>query len=220
MRYIDELVERHKNLKEIKADIVKAYEVITETYRNHGKLLVCGNGGSASDSSHITGELMKGFKKDRTIDEKFEDRLKESIEDYMDKNKNPDAHLKLNEMKKNLELGLPTIDLTAFVALNTAFSNDKNYLFAFANVVLNLGEKNDTIICISTSGNSENIINAAIVAKAKGIKVIALTGFSGGKLYDIADVNIVVPLNEIYLIQEEHIAIYHALCLDLEDTFF
>ncbi len=123
-------------------------------------------------------------------------------------------------MKKNLECGLPTIDVTAFTGLNTAFSNDKNFDFAFANVVLGLGKKDDVLIAITTSGNSKNIINASLVAKALGMKVIALTGFDGGLIKDIADISVIVPINETYLIQEEHLAIYHALCLELEDKIF
>ena len=220
MRYIDELCERRDVLKNIKEDIVKAYETIKDTYRNDKKLFICGNGGSAADSSHITGELMKGFKKNRIIDDRFCEKLKETIEDYMDKNKNVDARLKFNEMQNNLEVGLPTIDVTSFTALNTAFANDKNFLYAYANVILGLGKKGDALLSISTSGNSENIVNTTLVARALGMRTIALSGFNGGKLFDIADVSIVVPINETYLVQEEHIAIYHAICLDLEEEFF
>ena len=123
-------------------------------------------------------------------------------------------------MKKTLEQGLPTIDLTSIIGHNTAFANDKNAEYVFANAVLGLGKDGDVLLAITTSGNSENIIDAALVAKAKGIKVIALTGKGGGKIKDIADINIIVPLDETYLIQEEHIAIYHAICLDIEEEFF
>lgn len=220
MKYINELCERRSEISKIKYEIIKAYEVLTDCYKKGNKVLICGNGGSSSDSSHITGELMKSFKKKRTIDETIEDKLKKSIEDLYDKNSMINSLNKLNEMKENIEQGLPTIDLTSFVGLNTAYSNDRNAEYVFANSVIGLGNRNDVLIAISTSGNSNNIINAAIAAHAKEMKVIALSGKDGGLLKDIADISIIVPLFDTYLIQEEHIAIYHSLCLDLEDTFF
>jgi D-sedoheptulose 7-phosphate isomerase len=220
MKYIDELCTRRKNLEPIKYDIVKAFETLRDCYRSGNKLLICGNGGSAADCSHITGELMKGFKKKRTIDEKTEKNLSSAIENFYDKNNNFDVINKLNDMKKNLEQGLPTIDLTSLVGLNTAFANDKSAEYVYANGVLGLGKQNDVLLAISTSGNSKNVVNAALVAKAKGVKVIALSGKGGGLLKDIADINIIIPLDETFLIQEEHIAIYHAICLDIEDEFY
>ena len=220
MRYIDDLCERRKSLEPIKYDIVRAYEMIRDCFKSGNKLLICGNGGSAADSAHITGELMKGFKKKRTIDEKLEKSLLKSIEDYLDKNSDFSSNAKLDEMKKNLEQGLPTIDLTSFVGLNTAYANDKNADYVYANAVLGLGKDNDVLIAISTSGNSKNVMNAALVAKAKNVKVIALTGKNGGALKDIADLSVIVPVDETFLIQEEHIAIYHAICLDIEEEFF
>lgn len=220
MKYIDELCRRRTVLENLKVDIEDAYNRICDCYKSGNKVLICGNGGSSADSAHITGELMKGFKKKRPISDQLEEKLKESIEDYMDKNNLVDTMVLLNNMKKNLEMGLPTIDLTAFSALNTAYINDKEADFVYANAVLGLGNKKDTLICISTSGNSKNVLYASLVAHAKGMDVIALSGFDGGKLKDVADINIVVPINETYLIQEEHIAIYHALCLDIEEEFF
>lgn len=220
MKYIDELCTRRKNLEPIKYDIVKAFETLRDCYRSGNKLLICGNGGSAADCSHITGELMKGFKKKRTIDEKTEKNLSSAIENFYDKNNNFDVINKLNDMKKNLEQGLPTIDLTSLVGLNTAFANDKSAEYVYANGVLGLGKQKDVLLAISTSGNSKNVVNAALVAKAKGVKVIALSGKGGGLLKDIADINIIIPIDETFLIQEEHIAIYHAICLDIEDEFY
>lgn len=220
MKYIDNLCERRKNLESIKYDIVRAFETLRDCYTARNKVLICGNGGSAADSSHITGELMKGFVKKRPIDDKLEKNLLKAIEDFYDKNNDFTSDKKLKEMKEYLEQGLPTIDLTSFVGLNTAYSNDKNADYVFANGVLGLGNLNDVLIAISTSGNSKNVLNAALVAKAKGMKVIALSGREGGLLKDIADVSVVVPADDTYLIQEDHIAIYHAICLDLEDAFF
>ena len=220
MRYIDELCVRRPELKNIKNDIEKAYEAIKNCYRTGNKVLICGNGGSAADSEHITGELMKGFKKKRLIDDNFAEKLTKSVENFYDKNKVSNAYDRIKEMKEILEVGLPTIDLTAFAGLNTAFANDKNADYVFANSVLGLGKHDDVLLAITTSGSSRNVVNAALVAKAKDMKVIALTGKKGGCIKDIADVNIIVDSDETFLIQEEHIAIYHAICLDIEETFF
>lgn len=220
MKYIDELCERRKNLVSIKKDIEAAFDILKETYKSGKKVLICGNGGSAADSAHITGELMKGFKKKRVIDDSFEKELKKVIDDFTAKNNCNHGPQKLEEMKNTLEKGLPTIDITSQVALNTAFINDKDANYMYANEVLGLGDKGDTLIAISTSGSSKDVVNATLVAKAKGMKIIALTGKNGGKLKHIGDATIIAPGDETYLIQEEHIAIYHAICLDIEEEFF
>ena len=220
MSYIDELCKRRQNLLPIKNDMIKCFEILKSCYMNGNKVLICGNGGSSADSAHITGELMKSFKKKRYISSEFENKLLLSIQNFKEKNGDKDSNILLKDMKETLEVGLPTIDITSFNALNTAFANDKNAYYAYANAVLGLGNKKDTLIVITTSGNSKNIVYAAIVAKAKDMNVIALTGFDGGMIKDVADVSIIVPINETYLIQEEHIAIYHAICLDLEDAIF
>ena len=220
MKYIDELIERRKHLEPIKYDIVRAFEIIRDCYKKGKKVLICGNGGSASDSAHIVGELMKGFKKKRTISSDVEDKLYKTIEDYFDKNGNINVKKKMDEMKESLEQGLPTIDLTAFTSLNSAFANDKNWDYAYANGVLGFGDIDDVLIAITTSGNSKNVVNSSLVAKAKGIKVISFTGKDGGNIKDIADVNIIAPSDETFIIQEDHIAIYHAICLDIEEEFF
>lgn len=220
MKYIDELIERRKNLETIKYDIVRAFEVIRDCYKSGNKVMICGNGGSSADSAHITGELMKGFKKSRKISDEFEKKLSDAVNAFYEKSVITDAQNRINEMKGLLEQGLPTIDLTSFAALNTAYANDKNADYVYANSVLGLGKPGDVLLAITTSGKSRNVVNASLVAKAKGVKVIALTGKGGGCLKNIADINIIVPLDETFLIQEEHIAIYHAICLDIEDEFF
>ena len=220
MKYIEDLCKRRENLKPLKKDISEAFEVIKSCFKNGNKVLICGNGGSAADSAHITGELMKGFKNKRTVSDKFSEKLRDALEDLEGSDSLANAHDKHREMVDCLEQGLPTIDLTAMVGLNTAFINDKDANYMYANEVLGLGNEGDVLIAISTSGNSKNVLNACYVAKAKKMKVVALTGKDGGKLKQIADTSIVVPMNETYLIQEEHIAIYHALCLDLEEEFF
>lgn len=220
MKYINELIERRSYLKEIRNNIEDAYGIICDSYHKGGKVLICGNGGSSSDSAHIMGELMKGFKKKRQISDNIYKNLEKVVTEFTKKNNCDDGIEKLKEMQEVLEQGLPTVDITSFSALNTAFSNDKNADYIYANAVLGLGKENDILIAISTSGNAKNVINACLVAKTLGMKVIVLSGKDGGKLKNISDVNIIVPMDETYLIQEEHIAIYHALCLDVEETFF
>lgn len=220
MKYIDELCERRNYLLPIKKDIEKSLEILINCYKKGNKVLICGNGGSAADSAHITGELMKRFMKDRPVDEKTLNSLKKVIDEFTAKNNCNHGPKKFDEMKMILEQGLPAIDLTSQVALNTAFINDKNADYMYANEVLGLGKEGDTLIAISTSGTAKDIVNATLVAKAKGLNIIAFTGSDGGKLKHIGDATIIAPGKTTYLIQEEHIAIYHAICLDLEDALF
>ena len=179
-----------------------------ECYLNEGKLLVAGNGGSAADSEHITGELMKRFKIPRPVNEEFANKLI-AIDPVRGK-----------ELAHNLERSLMAIPLVTHEALSTAYINDVDGLGVFAQQLFGFGKSGDVFLGISTSGNSKNIILAAIVAKAMGIKVVGLTGAGGGELAEISDVVIKVPETETYMIQELHLPVYHCLCLMLEDKFF
>ncbi len=210
MDQIELLIKRYETLKPIKNEIIKAYEIIKESYKNGGKLLACGNGGSAADSEHIVGELMKCFKKKRELDNDLKEKLKK-VDPVVG------AYL-----SSNLDKPLEAIALTGEISLNTAIINDLDNggELCFASQVLGYGKKGDVLFAISTSGNSKNIYNACVVAKAKGLKIIGLTGKTGGILKNISDVAIVVPENETYMIQELHLPIYHTLCLMLEDEFF
>lgn len=208
MNYIEELIQRYPVLESSKNDIIKAYEVIAESYQNGGKLLVAGNGGSASDSEHIVGELMKGFVLPRKLDNDYKARLIEADE-------------KMGaELADKLQGALPAIALVDHVALSTAYLNDVDPLLGFAQQVNGYGVEGDVFLGITTSGNSKNVLYANTVAKAKGLKTIALTGKDGGKIKDIVDVAIVVAENETYKIQELHLPVYHCLCLMLEKRFF
>ena len=220
MSYIDDLCERRKNLLPIKNQIENSYEEIYRCFKNGNKLLICGNGGSSADSSHIMGELVKSFKKDRRIDMDMELKLKKEIEKLNNKNPKFNIEEMYEGFIKNLERGVSCVDLTAFTALNTAYMNDKCFEYVYANAVMNIGVEEDVLLCITTSGNSKNVFNAAVLAKSKSMKVIAMTGGDGGNIKDVADISIRVPFNETYLIQEEHIAIYHAICLDIENNLF
>ena len=207
-KFIDELIDRYPKLESIKKDIEVAYELIKNMYKDGGKLLVGGNGGSAADSEHIVGELMKGFCKKRKISTDLAEKLENVGED-----------LGL-ELGKCLQGALKAIAITGHTGLTTAFANDVDPNMIFAQQVYGYGDNKDILLCISTSGNSKNLIYAAITAKAKGMKVITLTGKDGGKLKEYSDISIIVPENETFKIQELHLPIYHALCLELEEFFF
>lgn len=206
--YLEELIERYSVLEPVKAEILMAYETLKECFSTGHKLLVAGNGGSAADSEHIVGELMKGFKKKRELPEMMAQAFKEA-----------DAACG-EELFLKLQGALPAMALTGHPGLSTAFLNDVDGKMIYAQQVYGYGQQGDVFLAISTSGNSENIHYAAVTAKAKGLKVIALTGKSGGILKKDADVAIVVPESETFKIQELHLPIYHALCLALEDYFF
>ena len=207
-QHIDLLVLRDPQLAVTRDCIVEAYRILEEAYTHEGKLLVAGNGGSAADAEHIVGELMKGFVNPRKLETDYSDAL-------ITVNKELGRVL-----SENLQGALPAIALDGHLALTTAYMNDCEPLLCFAQQVNGFGKKSDVFLGISTSGNSKNILYAATVAKAKGMKVIGLTGEKDSKLSEMSDVCIQVPETETYKIQELHLPVYHCLCLMLEDKFF
>lgn len=202
------LIERYPKLTACKEDIREAYELLEAAYTRGRKLLVCGNGGSASDSEHIVGELMKEFKLKRKV-----------YSDHAAALKAIDSELG-QVLADNLQGALPAICLTGHSSLTTAFMNDANADLVFAQQVNGYGKPGDIFLGISTSGNSMNVLYAAVNAKAKGLKIIGLTGAKENKLMKYADVCIRVPEIETYKIQELHLPVYHCLCLMLEEKFF
>lgn len=202
------LIERYPKLAICKEDIKKAYELLESAYSNGRKLLVCGNGGSASDSEHIVGELMKEFKLKRKVYSDQATALK-AIDPELGQ-----------ILADNLQGALPAICLTGHSSLTTAFMNDANADLVFAQQVNGYGKAGDVFLGISTSGNSKNVLYAAVNAKAKGLKVIGLTGAKENMLMKYADACIRVPETETYKIQELHLPVYHCLCLMLEEKFF
>ena len=182
--------------------------MMEEAYENGHKLLIAGNGGSAADSEHIAGELMKRFKTQRKVSFEFAKKLCE-----IDSKRGP-------ELAKNLECSLTAIPLVAHEALTTAYINDVDALGVFAQQLFGYGQEGDVFLGISTSGNSKNIMSATVVARAMGIKVIGLTGANGGELASVADITVKVPETETYMIQELHVPVYHCWCLMLEEHFF
>lgn len=206
-KILDETSERFPDLKMIEKEIEQAFKILKGSFEKSGRLYLCGNGGSASDCEHIAGELLKSFKMQRPIKKAYQ----ADLSDYGEEG---------NVLAENLECGLPAISLCGHPAFSTAFSNDINPYFVFAQQVNVFGCEGDALLAISTSGNSKNCVYAAIAAKAKKMKVIFLGGGNGGKLKELADVSIIVPEHETYKVQELHLPVYHCLCAMLERYFF
>ena len=193
-----ELLMRYPILTACEDDINSAIELAVSTYSAGGKVLLCGTGGSAADCDHIAGELLKGFLSARKV-------TSENLPE---------------ELREHLQGSLPAISLPSLTAALTASLNDLDPAFAYAQLLHGIGKKGDLLIAISTSGNAENVCNAAFLANAKGIKVLALTGKSGGRLSKLSDVTIRVPENETYRIQELHLPVYHYICAAIEAKMF
>jgi len=198
---IELLLENYPQLDVCVSDILRAYEALRDAYAAGNKLLLCGNGGSASDADHISGELLKGFQSKRPLSAEQTEALGE-------------------ELASNLQQSLPAIPLTAFAALSTAYTNDVTAEHIYAQLTLGLGKPGDILLGISTSGNAINVGHALTVARAQGMKTIGLTGQSGGAMKPLCDICICAPSSETFRIQEYHLPIYHVLCLLVEDHFF
>ncbi len=205
-KFLENLIARYPDLECVKGDIEKTYLVLEETYKNNGKVLVCGNGGSAADSEHIVGELMKGFLLPRGLTE-----TDAKVFEKYDKG---------DYISKGLQKGLPAISLVSQSGLMTAFLNDCSPDLVFAQQIYSYMNPNDTLIALSTSGNSANVLNAVITAKAKEGKCVALTGERDSKISAIADCTIKLPSSETYIIQEYTLPVYHCICAMLEEEFF
>ncbi len=206
MQEMEKLMQNYPQLKLTRETIEEAYEQMRLCYLAKGKLMFCGNGGSAADCEHIVGELMKEYRISRAIPREFAEQLKR----YGAK----------DEMLQNIMGALPAVTLTSNTGFFTAFCNDNDAEYVFAQQVYGLGRENDILFVLTTSGNSPNIINASIMARAMGIKVIALTGSGGGKMKEYADILIDVPEKETARVQELHLPVYHALCGMLEEYFY
>lgn len=205
---LNDLLKRYPALAFCADDIENAKNLIIDCYKNNGKLLLCGNGGSCADCDHIVGELMKGFLKKRPLSAEKRNEMKNNYKCI------EDATL------DKLQCGLPAISLSSITALNTAFCNDVDAELVYAQALLSLANKNDVLLAISTSGNSKNIISTAEIASCLGLKVIALTGKTGGNLKDIADICICVPEIETFKVQELHLPVYHYICAAVEKHYF
>lgn len=200
-RHLSELLERVPALKGSATDIQIAFEAMRDTLAAGGKLLLCGNGGSGADAEHWAGELLKGFISKRPLGREWQEKL------------GP-------ELACQLQGGLAAIPLTGFLGLSTAWQNDCNPDYVYAQLVHALGRPGDLLVGISTSGNSRNVAAALETARKSGLKTVALTGASGGRAYELAEISIRVPSTTVHLIQEMHLPIYHTLCIMLEEVFF
>ena len=207
-KHVETLIKRYPDLQQIEKKILDSFFLLKECYKNGGKLLIAGNGGSAADAEHIVGELMKGFKLSRKPKTDFAKKLIGENEELG------------TILAQNLQGALPAIALDGHLALSTAYMNDCEPLLCFAQQVNGYGKSGDIFLGISTSGNSKNVLYAAITARARGLKVVGLTGAKHNKLEQISDVCIKVPADETYMIQELHLPVYHCLCLMLEEEFF
>jgi D-sedoheptulose 7-phosphate isomerase len=206
--YLKELTGRYPQLSPLTREIAKAAESLIKCFQNGGKLLICGNGGSCSDSGHIVGELMKSFEQKRPITEDLRKKLLtlESVRGQY--------------LADKLQHGFPAIALTVNSDLITAVANDIDADLIFAQQVVGYGNPGDVLLAISTSGNSQNVLDAIITAKAKGLIVIGLTGETGGKMQSYCEILINVPGKSTTLIQELHLPVYHTLCRMIENAFF
>lgn len=204
---LKELVTRYPALGVVENDVRAAYEALYAGLAQGGRVYLCGNGGSAADCEHMAGELLKCFKIKRPMTDDFKAVLRAYGEDG-------------EVLAENLEGGLPVVSLTGHIAFSTAFQNDNTPALVFAQQVNAYGNAGDVLVVFSTSGNSKNCIYATICAKAKGLKVVTLTGGTGGKLAPMSDIAITVPAKETYQVQEYHLPVYHCLCAMLEEEFF
>ena len=205
---LNELIRHYPVLDSCKEEIWEASQAVINCYSNKGKVLICGNGGSCSDADHIVGELMKSFERKRPIDQNLEGSLKSVSEE------------RGAFIADRLQSALPAISLNAHSALYSAISNDIDANLVFAQQIAGYGQEIDVLIAMSTSGNSQNIVDAAITAKAKGLTVIGLTGQNGGRLKPYCDITICVPSLSTPEIQEYHLPIYHTICSIVENRFF
>ncbi len=206
--FLEEMTSRHPALAAVQSSVAAAGEALIGCFSQGHKLLVCGNGGSAADAEHIVGELMKGFESHRPLDATWKEKLMGIAPDRGE------------HLASKLQFALPAIALNAHTSLLTAIANDSDPALIFAQQVMGYGSPGDVLMALTTSGNSQNIVDAAITARARGMQVIALTGTSGGRLKTYADILINVPETRTFLVQELHLPVYHTLSLIVENHFF
>ena len=208
LQHLDNLITRYPELSILKINILNAADMICESCKSDGKVLVCGNGGSAADSEHIVGELMKGFVLPRKLKQSDIDSIKNAgFSDW-------------KYLADSMQQGIPAIALTEHSALSSAILNDNDPYMAFAQQTYVYGRPGDILIGISTSGNARNVCNALKVGKAFGVKTIGFTGSKPSAMEDICDIMLKVPAQETFKVQEYHLPVYHALCIMIEEEIF
>lgn len=201
MEQLENLCLRYPALRSCEGSIQKTFEHLARSFASGGHLYICGNGGSASDALHIVGELGKSFVRNRRLDEAFLSRVDKSF-------------------AEKLQGALPAFALVENSALSTAYENDVDAAYVFAQQVYAYAREGDCVLGISTSGNSVNVLNALIAAHGRGAAALGLTGRDGGKMKPLCDACVIVPETETYRIQELHLPVYHALCIMLEEHFW
>ncbi len=206
--HLDILCQRYPVLSGLKGSIADASKMIMKCYSGGGKLLVCGNGGSSADAEHFTAELMKSFEKERPLDQSLIDRLYEI------------SSSRGGFLGEKLNHALPAISLSSNTALSTAISNDTGPSLVFAQQIIGYGNEGDILIGLSTSGNSANVIDACITAKALNLNVIGMTGHTGGKMKQYCDLIINVPETRTAWVQELCMPVLHTICIIVEDYFY
>lgn len=205
-RHVKELLKRHPELQEAVESLLKVYFILKICFFNRKNLFVCGNGGSAADSEHIVGELMKGFKNPRPLPEYVKSLFR--------------SRLGSDELTEKLQMGLPCISLLSHPSLSSAYVNDVDPFMIYAQQLFVLGKEGDAVLGLSTSGNAANVMNTFKVARALGITTIIFTGLNHGKCEEYADYIVRSPASETYLVQEYHLPLYHCLCAMLEENFY
>ena len=200
------LLRNYPELEPLREKLLQAYQMLEACFSSGGKALLCGNGGSAADCEHMTGELLKGFKLRREIPRNLDFSKLEETE--------------AETFYQKLQGGLPAISLTGQLGYFTAWCNDADPDLVYAQQVYTLGRKRDILVAFSTSGNSANIVNAVAIARAKGVRTLGLTGSGACRMAELCDGCIQVPAYETFRVQEYHLPVYHALCAMLEQHFF
>lgn len=206
--FIQSFFERHQNLIPIQGEILQVGQLLIRTFQSGHQLLICGNGGSCADGDHIAGEFLKGFLLKRPVEKSLKNTMGEKYGEYG------------MEIAEKLQVGLPTISLNTHSAAISAFENDVDPELIYAQQVLAYGKPGDVLLGISTSGNAKNVAAAVMTANALGLHTVGLTGKSGGELAKWSDISLIMPQNETYRIQEEHLAVYHLLCAVVESEIF
>lgn len=205
---LESLAERVPALSGLKNQIAQAVEILCAAARADRKILICGNGGSAADSEHISGELLKEFKVKRPMPEAFVRQMAQQFGEEGER------------LAAVLQRGIQAVPLVSLTSLSTAYMNDAEPAAVFAQGVCALGREGDVLIAISTSGNSKNVVYAMQVARVLGLRIIALTGETGGRMRSLCDVLLNVPARETYRVQELHLPVYHTLCAAVERDMF
>lgn len=208
MQHLDELIRRYPDLSEVRTAILQTVQEMCRSYRSGGKILVCGNGGSAADSEHIVGELMKGFVLRREMPESDVERLQKA------------GYTDWRELADNLQQGIPAIALTGHTSLSSAVLNDNDPFMTYAQQVYAYGKPGDVLLGLSTSGNARNVVNAIKIAKAFALFTVGFTGARPSAIDELCDVMIKVPTTETFKVQEYHLPVYHVICLMVEEEIF